>query len=75
IREFLDRDVFLGAEQLAVGGPLEKLGAHLGNASRQFEETSRAFERFTTRLDAVAEKASAETEGAGSSALPPLPPS
>jgi DNA recombination protein RmuC len=58
-----------------VGAPLEKLGVHLGNASRQFEETSRAFERFTTRLDAVAEKASAEPEGAGAPGPLPLPPS
>jgi DNA recombination protein RmuC len=58
-----------------VGAPLEKLGAHLGNASRQFEETSRAFDRFTTRLDAVAEKASEEPEGAVAPSIPPLAPS
>jgi DNA recombination protein RmuC len=58
-----------------VGAPLEKLGVHLGNASRQFEETSKALERFTARLDAVAEKANAETEGSETPALPSLPPS
>ena len=58
-----------------VGAPLEKLGAHLGNASRQFEETSRAFDRFTTRLDAVAEKATADSDSSGAPGLPPLPPS
>jgi DNA recombination protein RmuC len=58
-----------------VGGPLEKLGVHLSNASKQFEETSRAFERFTSRLDAIAEKAGTESEESEASALPLLPPS
>jgi len=58
-----------------VGGPLEKLGAHLSNASKQFDETSRAFERFTSRLDAIAEKADSESPGSEASTLPLLPPS
>jgi DNA recombination protein RmuC len=59
-----------------VGGPLEKLGVHLGNAHKQFEETSKAFDRFTNRLETIAEKADRQVE-AGESAdlLPLLPPS
>ncbi len=59
-----------------VGGPLEKLGAHLGNAQKQYEETSKAFDRFTTRLETIAEKADGELETSRASAtLPLLPPS
>jgi DNA recombination protein RmuC len=62
-----------------VGGPLEKLGAHLGNAQKQYEETTRSFERFTTRLDTIAEKAekgNTEIEAAEGSPRPAfLPPS
>lgn len=58
-----------------VGGPLEKLGGHLENASRQYEETHRAFARFTTRLESIADKAQAETEGPERPGVPPLPPS
>src|SRR5262249_30523663 len=60
-----------------VGAPLEKLGAHLSNAAKQFDETSRAFERFTTRLDAIAEKAGSEAPDRDRDAtgLPLLPPS
>ncbi len=58
-----------------VGGPLEKLGAHLSNASKQYDETSRAFDRFTARLETIAEKADAEIEGAESPLVPLLPPS
>ena len=59
-----------------VGGPLEKLGVHLSNAHKQFEETSKAFDRFTNRLETIAEKADRQVE-AGESAdlLPLLPPS
>ncbi|MEP6994512.1 MAG: DNA recombination protein RmuC [Acidobacteriota bacterium] len=59
-----------------VGGPLEKLGGHLGNAQKQYEETSKAFDRFTTRLQTIAEKADGELEG-GADLRPPslLPPS
>ncbi len=58
-----------------VGGPLEKLGSHLGNAQKQFDETAKAFERFTTRLDTVAEKADAEIGGEGPAVVSLLPPS
>lgn len=59
-----------------VGAPLEKLGGHLGNAHKQFEETSKAFDRFTTRLQTIAEKADAELEvSPGVDHLPLLPPS
>jgi DNA recombination protein RmuC len=59
-----------------VGGPLEKLGVHLGNAHKQFEETSKAFDRFTNRLETIAEKADRQVEAGESADLPPLlPPS
>jgi DNA recombination protein RmuC len=59
-----------------VGGPLEKLGGHLGNAYKQYEETSRAFDRFTTRLETIAEKADGEVEaGTAADRVPLLPPS
>jgi DNA recombination protein RmuC len=59
-----------------VGGPLEKLGGHLGNAQKQYEETARSFERFTTRLQSIAEKADTELEAADEVPRPVLlPPS
>ncbi len=58
-----------------VGGPLEKLGSHLSNAQKQHEETSKAFERFTARLESIAEKADAEIEESKPPGLPLLPPS
>jgi DNA recombination protein RmuC len=57
-----------------VGGPLDKLGGHLVNAQKQFDETSKAFERFTNRLETIAEKAD-EIEGAQAPIAPLLPPS
>jgi DNA recombination protein RmuC len=57
-----------------VGGPLDKLGGHLVNAQKQFDETSKAFERFTNRLETIAEKAD-EIEGSEASIAPLLPPS
>ena len=57
-----------------VGGPLEKLGGHLVNAQKQYEETSKAFDRFTTRLETIAEKAD-EIEAAEAVVAPLLPPS
>ena len=45
-----------------VSGPLEKLGVHLGNAQKQFEETSKAVDRFATRLESIAEKADRQVE-------------
>lgn len=58
-----------------VGAPLEKLGNHLTNAAKQYDETSRAFERFTTRLETIAEKAEGEGEGDDPPGLTLLPPS
>ena len=60
---------------LRVTSEIGKLGGHLENASRQYEETSRAFERFTARLETIAEKAQAEEDPAPAPALPLLPPS
>lgn len=48
--------------------PLEKLGNHLENARKQFEETARAFDRATSRLSSITEKAQGaldEIEGPG----------
>jgi DNA recombination protein RmuC len=59
-----------------VGGPLEKLGAHLGNAQKQYEETSKAVDRFAARLETIAEKAQGEPETEGPQRkLTLLPPS
>ncbi len=59
-----------------VGTPLEKLGSHLTNAQKQYEETSRAFDRFATRLETITERADKEIEtGEKPSGLPLLPPS
>ena len=59
-----------------VGSPLEKLGSHLTNAQKQYEETSKAFDRFATRLETITEKADKEIEaGEKPSGLPLLPPS
>ncbi len=58
------------------GAPLEKLGVHLGNAQKQYEETSRAFDRLATRLQTIAEKAEGEIqEAAGQPGVGLLPPS
>ncbi len=57
-----------------VGGPLEKLGGHLGNAQKQYDETAKAFERFTTRLETISEQADEEL-GEAPTGIPILPPS
>jgi DNA recombination protein RmuC len=58
------------------GTPLEKLGSHLSNAQKQYEETSRAFDRLATRLQTIAEKAEAEIEETpGERVVSLLPPS
>jgi hypothetical protein len=55
---------------------MEKLGAHLSNAHKQFEETSKAFDRFTNRLETIAEKADRRVEsGESADMVPLLPPS
>jgi DNA recombination protein RmuC len=59
-----------------VGEPFEKVGIHLGNAHKQYEEASRALDRFTARLETITEKADGEIEaGKTASGLPLLPPS
>jgi DNA recombination protein RmuC len=59
-----------------IGTPFEKLGAHLSNAQKQYEETSRAVDRFTARLETIAEKADAEIEAGPEPVAPAfLPPS
>ena len=59
-----------------VGGPLEKLGVHLSNAQKQYEEASKALDKFSNRLETIAEKAQGELgEGAGEGPLSLLPPS
>jgi DNA recombination protein RmuC len=57
-----------------VSGPLEKLGVHLGNAHKQFEETSKAVDRFAARLESIADKADEKLDSAGGAPLS-LPPS
>jgi DNA recombination protein RmuC len=61
-----------------IGAPLEKLGGHLGNAQKQYEETTRGLERFSARLETIAEKAvdkdevsAGEPRDRGLSLLPP----
>jgi DNA recombination protein RmuC len=54
--------------------PFTKLGAHLSNTQKQFELASRALDRFSARLEGVAEKAEEKIE-ADPAALPLLPPS
>jgi DNA recombination protein RmuC len=54
--------------------PFTKLGAHLSNTQKQYEQATRALDRFAARLDGVAEQAGEKLE-AETPALPPLPPS
>jgi len=58
-----------------VSGPLDKLGAHLGNAQKQYEETSRAFDRFAHRLETISEKAEERIDSGEASERLALPPS
>jgi DNA recombination protein RmuC len=56
------REVHQNISELArlwdrVAGPVDKLGVHLQNAQKQYEEASRALDRFSTRLETIAEKA------------------
>jgi DNA recombination protein RmuC len=55
-----------------VGEPLAKLGGHLGNAQKQFEETSRAFDRFSARLETIAESADRRIEAGEGAEVPTL---
>lgn len=54
--------------------PFAKLGVHLSNTQKQYEQATRALDRFAARLDGVAEKAEEKIE-TDAAALPPLPPS
>ena len=77
------REVHQNLSELArlwdrVAGPVDKLGVHLTNAQKQYEEASRALDRFSTRLETIAEKAAeGDDEGGdtGQPALVLLPPS
>jgi len=54
--------------------PLEKLGVHLTNAHKQYEEAARAFDRFSSRLETITERAEEKIESgdpADRFALPP----
>ncbi len=53
--------------------PFAKLGAHLSNTQKQYEQTSRAIDRFGARLEGVSERAEEELEAAkvDLTALPP----
>jgi DNA recombination protein RmuC len=48
--------------------PLDKVGVHLGNAQKQFEQTRREMERFDARLDAIGHKGT--EDGPAQAALP-----
>lgn len=54
--------------------PFAKLGAHLANTQKQYEQASRAIDRFGVRLEGVSERAEEELE-AGKGELAVLPPS
>src|SRR5262245_47869613 len=56
------REVHQNLSELArlwdrVAGPFDKLGGHLQNAVKQYEEVSRSLDRFSNRLETIAEKA------------------
>jgi len=53
--------------------PFRKLGSHLSNAQRQYEESSRAFDRLGDRLTGISESAEETLEGdaPAASLLPP----
>lgn len=57
--------------------PFDKVGAHLSNAQKQYEETSKAVGRFGARLSGIAESAHEKLDGAApeSDGLPLIPPS
>jgi DNA recombination protein RmuC len=77
------REVYENLSELArlwdrVAGPFDKLGGHLQNAHKQYEESSRALDRFSARLETIAEKAAEKDEGVTEPAphgLVLLPPS
>ena len=52
--------------------PFEKIGIHLSNAQKQYEETTRAVGRFGVKLEGIAEGAAEKLEG--DPAVPAVPP-
>ncbi|HEY6065627.1 MAG TPA: hypothetical protein VIY96_05695, partial [Thermoanaerobaculia bacterium] len=58
-----------------VEGPFEILGNHLRNSQTKYEETSRALERFGTRLTTLAERDSPEPVESPAELRPVPPPS
>lgn len=57
-----------------VGGPIEKLGGHLANAQKQYEETAKAFDRFAHRLETITEKADRSIDSGDPADRMALPP-
>jgi DNA recombination protein RmuC len=60
-REVMDRIADLTRQWDRVQAPIETLGRHLSNAQKQYEETTRQFDRFGDRLLGVAAGESVET--------------
>ena len=73
--EILGRLAELERQWEKVEGPFEILGNHLRNSQTKYEETSRALERFGTRLATLAERESPESVEAGIEQRPLPPPS
>jgi DNA recombination protein RmuC len=73
-REIHARLTDLGRNWERVEAPFAKLGAHLGNTQKQYEEAVRALDRFAAKLEGLAEKAEEKLEEE-IEAAPPLPPS
>ena len=76
------REVHQNLSELArlwdrVAVPFDKLGSHLQNAQKQYEEASRSLDRFSNRLETIAEKAAEKDDEGGepSRSLVLLPPS
>lgn len=55
--------------------PFAKLGAHLSNTQKQYEQATRALDRFAARLDVVGERAGEKLETDVPGLPPLLPPS
>jgi DNA recombination protein RmuC len=70
-QEILDRLQQLERLWGEVEEPFDKLGRHLGNTEKQFEEASRALDRFGTRLSGIAQ--GAIDEGAPEENVEPFP--
>jgi DNA recombination protein RmuC len=72
--EVLGRLAELEKQWEKVEGPFEILGNHLRNSQTKYEETSRALERFGTRLATLAERESPDSAEAGIEERPLPPP-